>query len=241
MNATIFGWSIIAALSVAALSLCYALEVAQFTKRIEVEKVLRIEVHKEGKNLTELNRDKFFATVTSLIFVAGVVLMAFFNQTGWLNISFSVAEFNFGKESLLLLIALLLHDCFMYFSHRWLHSDFLYKNVHSLHHESKVRTAWTALSVHPLEAAIYTLGIIAIVMTLPMHILTLVLFISFVTIWGLVSHVGKGTQEQLKGLFGLERFLIGSYYHDLHHRKYTKNYGMYFVIWDGILGTLVDN
>ena len=37
---------------------------------------------------------------------------------------------------------------------------------------------------------------------------------------------------------GVSRWFNAVTHHDLHHQRYTVNYGLYFTIWDRIMGTL---
>jgi len=46
-------------------------------------------------------------------------------------------------------------DFHFYWIHRMLHIPILYKNIHSIHHESFNPTPWSGLSFHPVEGVIY--------------------------------------------------------------------------------------
>lgn len=64
-----------------------------------------------------------------------------------------------------------LHDAWFYFTHRLMHSwRFLYKNVHSLHHESTVPTAFTGYAFHPVEGVIVFLNEILVTFLFPIHV-----------------------------------------------------------------------
>lgn len=64
-------------------------------------------------------------------------------------------ELNVTQLIIVLLCMALWGDAHFYVTHRILHTKWLYKNVHKVHHESIHPDPWAGLSMHPLESAVY--------------------------------------------------------------------------------------
>lgn len=130
-----------------------------------------------------------------------------------------------------------LEDFVFYWGHRLLHTRFLYKHVHSVHHEYATPFGLTSEYAHPLE--ILFLGFATILgpaLTGP-HLLTLWLWMSVRVLETVEAHSGYDfpwSPARFLPLYG------GADFHDHHHRQlYTKsgNYASTFVYMDWIYGT----
>jgi len=133
---------------------------------------------------------------------------------------------------MILIFMVLLHDTYFYWTHRLIHHSKLFKYVHKVHHSFKSPTPWASFAFHPLEA-ILSLGIIPIILFLiPAHLLALLLFVTFLTLYNVIIHLGFSVPglNQLKYSNTPEA-------HDYHHLKSKSNYGLYFTFWDKIMGT----
>ena len=56
-----------------------------------------------------------------------------------------------------IMFCMIVEDSVFYFAHRLLHTPFLYRHIHSLHHEYKTTVGIAAEYTHPIE---YLLGVI---------------------------------------------------------------------------------
>jgi sterol desaturase/sphingolipid hydroxylase (fatty acid hydroxylase superfamily) len=98
-------------------------------------------------------------------------------------------------------------------------------------------TPWAAFAFHPLEA-IVEVGIVPIMMFLmPLHPLALLVWVLYQTGMNVLGHLGfeifpAGFTEGF-----ISKFSNTSTHHNMHHKYVTSNYGLYFNIWDRILGT----
>jgi 4-alpha-methyl-delta7-sterol-4alpha-methyl oxidase len=130
-----------------------------------------------------------------------------------------------------------LEDFIFYWGHRALHTKWLYKHIHSVHHEYATPFGLTSEYAHPAE--ILFLGFATVVgpaLTGP-HLFTLWLWMVLRVLETVEAHSGyhfPWSPSNFLPLYG------GSDFHDYHHRVlYTKsgNYASTFVYMDWLFGT----
>jgi sterol desaturase/sphingolipid hydroxylase (fatty acid hydroxylase superfamily) len=134
-------------------------------------------------------------------------------------------------------LVLLLQDTSFYVTHRLFHLPFFYRWCHLGHHRSKQPTPWTSFAFDPIEAVTQGLFLIAIVLLVPLHYITLLAVLTTMSIWAVVNHLGL---ERLPAKFPhhwLGRWLIGPAHHGLHHQRQSLHFGLYFTFWDRVCGT----
>ena len=88
------------------------------------------------------------------------------------------------------LVYLVLHDTWFYWTHRWMHRPRLFKIAHAVHHASRPPTAWAAMSFHPLEAVTGAVVIPVLVFVVPIHIAALGVVLAVMTLMGVTNHMG---------------------------------------------------
>lgn|ERR1711988_319707 len=121
-----------------------------------------------------------------------------------------------------------------YFIHRALHpwkmsgipdgGKYLYKHVHSLHHKSRNPTAFSGISMHPVESSLYfSAALIPIFFNT--HPLVFLVTKVDLSIGAMIGHDGYQPPGG------------ASYYHYLHHKYLECNYGEPSVPLDWLFGT----
>jgi sterol desaturase/sphingolipid hydroxylase (fatty acid hydroxylase superfamily) len=119
-----------------------------------------------------------------------------------------------------------------YFVHRWMHLPRVYPHVHKLHHRNNNVGPWSGLSMHPLEHLVYFTSILVhlVIAAHPIHILFHMMHQSLTAS---TSHTGYN------GLLvgDKNRFSLGTFPHQLHHRYLDCNYGNLEVPFDQWFGT----
>ncbi|MEZ4884305.1 MAG: sterol desaturase family protein [Chitinophagales bacterium] len=134
-------------------------------------------------------------------------------------------------------LSLVIHDTYFYWMHRLVHGKTLFRLVHRTHHESVNPSPWTSYSFHILEALLENLILFILVFTLPLHPIALILFglVSFtINVYG---HLGYEIMPQWYRHSFLFEVVNTSVHHNLHHKKFHGNYGLYFRFWDRLMGT----
>jgi 4-alpha-methyl-delta7-sterol-4alpha-methyl oxidase len=127
-----------------------------------------------------------------------------------------------------------LDDALFYFMHRALHTPWLYKRVHAIHHRLTTPWAVGAHYMHPLEfVAIGGLMLVGPLL-LGSHLLTVYLWIAFRQFEAAEGHSGYSFPWNPAHLFP---GYGGTEFHDFHHAKFFGNYSGFLGWVDHALGT----
>ncbi|MCC0177147.1 sterol desaturase family protein [Waterburya agarophytonicola K14] len=173
------------------------------------------------------------ATVATAICAALVMTIYDSGATRLYN---SMEDYGIGYLIISFLGVILLQDTCYYFFHRGFHHPLFYNWLHRGHHRSKDPTPWTSFALDFPEALIQGLFLVTIVFIIPLHFAVLALWLLTMTIWSLVTHLGFELFPNFPHHW-LGKWFISSDHHSLHHHRYTKHYGLYFTVWDRLLGT----
>ncbi|HEY6814987.1 MAG TPA: sterol desaturase family protein [Croceibacterium sp.] len=167
---------------------------------------------------------------------AGIVAWGW-RERGWTQIYTEIAAWPLWYLPLSLLLYLLAHDTWFYWTHRLLHRPAWFRAAHAVHHASRPPTAWAAMSFHPLEAVSGAIVIPLLVFAVPVHAAVLGLVLAIMTIMGVTNHMGWELfpRALVRSWFG--QWLITASHHQRHHDEYRCNYGLYFRFWDRLCGT----
>ncbi len=134
-------------------------------------------------------------------------------------------------------VYLFAHDTYFYWTHRAMHHPKLFRPMHLVHHQSRPPTAWASFSFHPYEAIVSAWLLPAMTFVIPLHVGAALFILTLMTVAAALNHAGYEVlpDRWLRGPAG--RHLITAAHHDIHHRKYGKNFGLYFRWWDKWMGT----
>jgi len=122
-----------------------------------------------------------------------------------------------------------------YWIHRALHWPPLYRLAHALHHRNTNVGPWSGISMHPLEHAMFFSSVL-IHFIVPAHPLHILFHMQHQALTGVTSHTG------FEGLLVKDenRFALGTFHHQMHHRYFEVNYGNLDVPWDKWFGSFHD-
>jgi sterol desaturase/sphingolipid hydroxylase (fatty acid hydroxylase superfamily) len=167
---------------------------------------------------------------------AGVVAWGW-QARGWTRIYGHWADYPLWYLPLSVLLYLLAHDTWFYWTHRLMHRPRWFRVAHAVHHASRPPTAWAAMSFHPIEALTGAVVIPILVLVVPLHWTALAAVLTIMTLMGVTNHMGWELfpRALVNGPAG--RWLITATHHQRHHDRYRCNYGLYFRVWDRLCGT----
>jgi Delta7-sterol 5-desaturase len=190
-------------------------------------------------NLTpQIRREIWWSLLSAGIYgaPAGLVAWAWQNH-GWTRVYTGLSDYPLWYLPVSVLLYLLAHDTWFYWTHRWMHAPKPFKIAHAVHHASRPPTAWAAMSFHPWEALTGAIVIPALVFLIPIHVGALGVVLSVMTIMGVTNHMGWELFPKAIVNGALGNWLITASHHQRHHAEYRCNYGLYFRHWDRFCGT----
>jgi lathosterol oxidase len=182
-------------------------------------------------------REFFNSMLTVLIFSANGAVIFAGVKTGILCLYTDIAQRGWAYAAYSLVVLVLAHDTWFYWTHRLLHQRWLFRWAHRTHHRSVAPTPWAAYSFAPAEAIVQAAFLTLILLVLPLHPLVIFVFLVHMIVRNVLGHAGVDLLPQawLAGWWG--RWLTTTLHHDLHHAHGRHNYGLYFAWWDRIGGT----
>ena len=186
----------------------------------------------------QVRREIRWSLLSALIYGAPAGLLAWgWREHGWTRVYTDLSEWPLWWLPASVLVYLALHDCWFYWTHRWMHRPRPFRLAHAVHHASRPPTAWAAMSFHPLEAVTGAVVIPLLVLFIPIHYSALLVVLLVMTVMGVTNHMGWELFPRwlVHGRPG--RWLITASHHERHHREYGCNYGLYFRFWDRLCGT----
>jgi sterol desaturase/sphingolipid hydroxylase (fatty acid hydroxylase superfamily) len=167
---------------------------------------------------------------------AGIVAWGW-REHGWTRIYTDVHALPLWYLPVSVLLYLLAHDTWFYWTHRWMHRPRPFRLAHAVHHASRPPTAWAAMAFHPIEALTGAVVIPLLVIVIPIHVGALGVVLAVMTLMGVTNHMGWEIFPRAMWAGRLGGWLITASHHQRHHERYGCNYGLYFRFWDRICGT----
>ena len=155
-------------------------------------------------------------------------------------------DFNkFGVTYFLIQIVLLvvIHDAWFYWTHRLLHIKKIYTLVHARHHYSVNPTPYAGLSFHPLETILDGAIMPIIIFIIPLHPLAILTWFVIMIFHVTYIHIGFEFMPYWWHKNPLTKWFVTPTHHNIHHgpKGMNTNMGLYFIFWDKVMGTLASD
>ena len=157
--------------------------------------------------------------------VSGVTIWTFYHiLIFWSYANGYITEIIFNINPVLFIIIffviIFFESIHFYFVHRLLHFKFFFKYFHYIHHRNINPGPWSGISMHPVEHLFY-FSTILIHFFIPSHPIHILFHFMIITIGAVVGHCGfDGFLINKKN-----KFALGHFHHQLHHRYFECNYG----------------
>ena len=161
----------------------------------------------------------------------------YFTLHGQTQMYFSIAEYGGWWFVISYVLFVSFHDAWFYWTHRWMHHQSVFSWVHAEHHRSTHPTPWACYSFSLPEAFIQGLYFFLMIFIIPIHPLAFALVLINQQIFNTQGHAGyeylpRGWVESRIG-----KFYNTATHHNMHHRFFKGNYGLYTNLWDGLMKT----
>ncbi len=178
--------------------------------------------------VTSLRTAAIFSLLGFCIYVAG--------QHRWITLYFDFRERGVAYLLATVLLMIVAHDTYFYWTHRLMHHRRLFRWFHLTHHLSHAPTPWAAYAFSVPEALVQGAFTIIFVALVPTHQLAVFIFMAFQITRNVMGHAGIEVHPAGMNRSWL-RWNNTTTHHDLHHQTGRYNFGLYFRWWDRIMGT----
>ena len=180
----------------------------------------------------QFRREVKWSMVTALLFALAGAFMLVLWQEGYTRVYTEWDAYPIWWVPVSLFIAMLAHETYYYWLHRWMHHPRIFRIVHKVHHDSNITSPWTAFSFHPLEGVLQAIFLPLLLMILPMHLYVIIIQLTIMTFSSVINHLDIEVYPKRFNKHFLGKWLIGATHHSLHHKQFKYNYGLYFTFWD---------
>lgn len=134
---------------------------------------------------------------------------------------------------LLFFLIPIIKEVHFYIIHKILHKGVLMRKIHSVHHMNPNPGPWSGLAMHPVEGFFY-FSVLLLPLILPTHP------IHFFFISQLTGLTPAGVHTGFEGPLFNRKFTSGDYFHYLHHKHVSCNYGGGTIPMDKWFGRFYD-
>ncbi|HYC85294.1 MAG TPA: sterol desaturase family protein [Chryseosolibacter sp.] len=171
-----------------------------------------------------------FAVIGYLVFVTPFVKLT--------QVYYDFDQFGTGYFWFSVVLMILVHDTYFYWTHWLMHRKSVYRYVHRVHHLSTNPSPWAAMAFHPLEAVVEAGVIVIIPFLFPVHPLAIGVFLLFMMVYNVYGHLGYELYPKGFSRSWVGKWVNTSVNHNMHHQQFNGNYGLYFLFWDRLMGTI---
>jgi len=214
---------------------CGLMELA--VARIPVLRARRL--HGMDADDAQRRRELHSSVHTGAIFGLQFLVVVGMARVGWTQLYFDPARYGVVYLVASFVLALVIHDTYFYWTHRWMHRRSVFRRVHLEHHRSHHPTPWAAFAFQPLESVVQGGIHLLLPLLLPLHVSVLGAFILWTNFYGALLHSGCDVFF-IRGPGASSwraAWLNGPVEHEAHHNGCDGNFGLYFSFWDRLMGT----
>jgi lathosterol oxidase len=202
------------------------------------QKYARFKIQPAEPKKAVINTELKYSLSTIFIFASVAIILMRSPLTAYSKVYHNLSEHSAWYFIFSVLIAIAIHDTYFYWTHRLMHWKVIFPYVHHIHHKSHNPTPLAAFSFHPIEALIEIGVLPVIIFLIPIHPFAIAIFGAYMIVLNVIGHLGF---ELMPARFvdgKLSKLMNTSTHHNMHHHYSKCNYGLYFNVWDRIMGTL---
>lgn len=170
-----------------------------------------------------------FSTIGALLFMV--------ERAGYLPGPALAASWGWGWGIVSLILMVVGHDAYFYWTHRLVHDPRLFRTFHRRHHRSHNPSPFTAYSFDVAEAAMQALFVPIWMFIVPTEWAVVGFFMLHQIVRNTMGHSGYELFPARRGGKPLFDLLTTVTHHDIHHAEARWNFGLYFTWWDRLMDT----
>ncbi len=194
-------------------------------------------LHSRRPSARGAGREIAWSLVASVIYAVPAAVVVELWKQGGTALYTDVDQYGAWYLPVSVLVYLALHDTYFYWTHRLMHLPGVFRVMHRVHHQSRPPTPFASFSFHPYEAVLGAVFLPVLAMFVPLHVGAALFILMLMTVCAVMNHSAHEILPRawLRGFGG--RWFISAAHHDLHHAHVRCNYGLYFRVWDKLMGT----
>jgi len=131
-------------------------------------------------------------------------------------------------------------DAYFYALHRALHTRWLLRRVHAVHHRAREVDVWSALAMHPVELLLVVGFFPAAMAATPLHLASIAVAGTYLGTSIVLGHTGWTDLPRWWRRTPVALLFLPPPVHAAHHAWLDCNYGASLVVFDRLLGTYRD-
>lgn len=185
----------------------------------------------------QIRREFTYSLATVLIFAANGLMIWLLVAAGQLEIYTEVAAYGWAWWCFSLVLIIVAHDAYFYWTHRLLHHRRWFHAVHGRHHASLHPTPWAAYAFHPVEGLVQAAFLPLFLLMVPLHSTVIVVFLIHMILRNAIGHCAHELMPWRWTPRGGLRWITPVSHHHFHHARNRGNFGLYFTWWDRWCGT----
>lgn len=182
-------------------------------------------------------REVCYSFLSLAIVAAMGIAVDILRSNGYTKVYTQISARGWGYFGLSVLLFIVIHDAYFYWTHRIMHWKAIYPYVHRIHHLSTNPTPWAAFSFHPIEALVQAAILPLVAFLVPVHPLAILAWILYQTGMNVMGHLGFEFFPSGFVSGRLTRWHNTSTHHNMHHKYINCNYGLYYNLWDRLMNT----
>jgi lathosterol oxidase len=186
---------------------------------------------------SDVRREIGYSVLTLLIFGAVGAATVFARKAGYTQMYFRVEQHGWPWFFATIGLTILLHDTYFFWTHRLMHHPRLFRLFHRAHHLSNNPTPWASYAFSPLEALVQASIFPLAVFVMPIHPLAFFCFMLWQVSFNVAGHTGYEFHPRWLMDSWLGKVFNTPTNHIMHHEHFRGNYGLYFNVWDRLMGT----
>lgn len=200
-------------------------------------KLNRFKIQQKLASKKDFLREIWYSMQSTLVFTGITMALLFTPLRQYTRMYDQLSDFPLWYIGVSVVLSLVIHDTYFYWMHRIMHHKKLFKLTHVVHHESTNPSPWTSYSFHFAEAIVEGGVLIVIACVMPLHPLSILLFTVSAFMINVYGHLGYEIMPRWFRHSWAFAVFNTSVHHNLHHKKFRGNYGLYFRVWDRTMGT----
>jgi sterol desaturase/sphingolipid hydroxylase (fatty acid hydroxylase superfamily) len=181
---------------------------------------------------------EFLVSMRSIaLFATVAVVQTLLSRAGAYPLSHMAYQWGLAWFWPSLVLMIIGHDAFYYWSHRAMHHPRMFRAFHRRHHRSMNPSPFTAYSFDLGEAALMASFVVIWPFVVPTAWPVVQLFLLHQIVRNTMAHCGYELMPARADGRPLLDWLTTTTHHDLHHLTSGTNFGLYFTWWDRWMGT----